>query len=368
MAVQEKFPVLVAGQWVSIAERIDTRKSLIVSMIGGACVLGITQAAPTVASAAGNIPAGIFLQGGDVSGPGIFRTSLTIDDELVVQEWYAWLVPGTQPSQVVFLGFAEQQAVPFVPATLIVDQPAGLRIVVAFSGNTAPTAPTCVSDLAGAQVAVRTLTLADGSGDSTILSLFVFLSPGGSETITVTGGATDNTGCYGYAAPSTGTDAGAAAVGSTVSVTVGTPNLSAAGELCVAAVVAVVASPNTASPFAYSGAWAENDVGPALFATPDTNIWSVSVATMTALTSSPQTLTVTFAVPVIASAALAEGFLSASFPGTQATISVFEAWEEVIPDPPLQTFPVDLPRLDPAAMELLRELAATVKAKTERGW
>lgn len=97
MGFQEKYPVLVSGEWVPICEQYASRESLIVSMIGGAVVLGVNTAAPLVTSAFGQVPAGIFLQGGDVSGPGVLRVSQAIDTDLVSQEWFAWLVPGSSP-------------------------------------------------------------------------------------------------------------------------------------------------------------------------------------------------------------------------------------------------------------------------------
>jgi hypothetical protein len=365
MAAQEKFPAIIAGQWVPICEQVATRQALIVSMIGGAVVLGITQAAPDVVSAVGTVPAGIFLQGGDVSGPGIFRASSAIDADLVTQEWFAWLVPGTAPAPNVVLQFSLGPAA--LAPSFSTPWPAGLgaSVAIVFCVNTAPALATINSALFGNIAPLVHRTLNDASTDSCIAAIYFWNPTGLADTITFTASGTDQVYLHYFNAPGGAADVSGSAAGSGSSQSVTTAgSIAASGEAMFAAVMNFaggVAGPGQPAP-----PWQDFSAFGDTSLSPDGTQWWMAPSAGVALAGGPQTVAFTFAGASVGSAAIIQALtLGASPSSAGAAISVFESWEVVEPPEPPKTFTFDLPRLPPHALATLKSLLSKVEAASE---
>jgi hypothetical protein len=364
MAAQQRFPALIAGAWVSICEQVATRQSLIVSMIGGAVVLGTTQSAPDVVSADGEVPAGIFLQGGDVSGPGIIRLSSAIDADLVTQEWFAWLVPGSGTVPYTF-GYG-LLLTGGVPQTIQIPIDAGQLVVVAMmSLDSASSTNTCDSLINGPITAFATHALNDGSGVVGVMALFAWVSLGGLDIITLTaGGALNGCAVYyvteGIAVDVTGTTT---AVGSTISVVTSAP-VTAANEVVALAQFGWCIPADVGNNYTLSGIFDNGVYQTTSQGVPSGNEWLIVLGLGLQQVVAPVATILTFNGIFSGSFLQLTAFTSGASSSPGCVVSVFESWEPAIPPEPPKSFAVTLPRLNPDALELLRALQQKVEAGT----
>lgn len=92
MPTQTSFIECVPGQWVQICEYRESRKSLMVQLLGGAAILGYRTNSPVVANSFGDMVAGLWHSMEFGAGPAIFRINRELDGDCVTQAWFAWLV------------------------------------------------------------------------------------------------------------------------------------------------------------------------------------------------------------------------------------------------------------------------------------
>ncbi len=80
---------------MQICEYRELRQSLMVQVMVGVCVLGFRISGPQAGTDFGVVPAGVLLSMDQGNGPGVFRLSRQLDGDMVIQAWFAWVVPAS---------------------------------------------------------------------------------------------------------------------------------------------------------------------------------------------------------------------------------------------------------------------------------
>lgn len=97
MSIATNYIACPPGIWVQVCEKRQHRKTLKIQLLGGILVLATATNGPWQYTEFGGMPAGLWHSLDNGNGPATFTLSRFIDDDLVEQAWYAWIVPGTTP-------------------------------------------------------------------------------------------------------------------------------------------------------------------------------------------------------------------------------------------------------------------------------
>lgn len=365
MPVSPQFLTLTAGAWTAICDQRDLRNSLLVCALGSDVVLSMTRNTPTAQGPLGPCPAGIYLEGG-VGGlaPTIFRLSAEIDNDLVRQEWFAQ--PALAPVPIVPTDF---QILPIVAPSsvqVLTTLAGSLVLVVGFDNGTAPAAQTCTSALSGLIAPLQVDVLADAGGDSQIVTVWAWVSPGGVDNVTVTAGAGvgEVAAAIFYVVTGVTLDKAGANSNPGNPLAASTSSaLSAAGEVVLFASNSYgVGAPATAVSSPFPIAYLTGSFN----GSPDGTVWMCCTAIATWPIASVATCAVTISAAQTAAVNRIFAFTApATAPGGAAIVSVFEAFDLPPPIETHGTITVGLPRLSPEGKRHLDNLRRRLAGETE---
>lgn len=188
MATTTSFIELIAGQWVPVCAQRPTRQALMMQTLSGSAILSMTTAAPDVSGTLGTTPAGILQSISAGNGPGLFRLSEAFDNEMVTQEWYAWLVPigGPPPGVVEILNVDDGNTFGGGPVSLALsyDTTAPVMIIVTWNIITGNSPATLTSDRLGLLTPVETMQIVNGAGNFSDLQVFTYSWGLGADILT----------------------------------------------------------------------------------------------------------------------------------------------------------------------------------------
>lgn len=353
MSVSTRFVETAQGQWVTLCEMMEGRQALIIQCLVGPLIVGVNTAGPNVTTVFGVVPAGILQTVDTAFGVPTFRLSLTIDGDLVKQQWSGW-VPVIAPLADTLIQFWFGSAPQTLDQIGVITNP-GVVIIAAATFGPAALAPTCTSSAVGVIAPFTTQNLPDGLGDTGILCLFIYDSPGGGDACTI--GIPDpiaNANAGGVTGPGIVPDIGGAATGGGPTMTLaGSGPVANVGELLFAAVLSYALSWVNA----FTAGWASSFcMGPQ--ASNDGTGWSLDIAFSRSIALVAPTVTATFSDA--AAVAVGEIWAITVAPVTVAgpVVTVIESFETHADgrkeDEP--TFSVELPRLSAEGVKSLMTL------------
>lgn len=366
MAVNTQFVVCIPGQWTSICEYRETRKSLMVQLLDGVAILAVNTSGPLQVTSYGTVPSGFFHSALTGTGPAVWDLSYEWDHELTWQEWFAWVLPvgGTQTPTV------------WAPAPTGGPPPIGdialpvtafLWVMWTQAATTGVAPLTATSANLGVLVPFNTSTVVDGMGDQQQVDLYILAAPIG-DTISFSAIGPGNyeagiAGGVGVAVDSVGTntDSGTSITATTAAAA------QAVGEL----VVVVIQGEGLVTVSSVSGDIANPQLYSSQFFSPDGSAWTViSVIGSVTQAATPTSVTVALnssigpASTAIATLTLAAPILSPK------TITVTESFGvAAFDDPhwvdPARKITVRMPQLSPEGVAALRDLLIKMKPLEE---